>query len=113
LFRIEPFLTAVLAEFRLTQHCSLDNNGELSFTRPLQLAIWYINEHCHSRIGFVTPVQRHRGDDKALLAQRKTVYEKSWQRNPLRWSGEVGNWQYIKEVSLNPGKPVSAEAKAA
>ena len=61
----------------------------------------------------MTPEQRHSGDDKALLAQRKTVYEKARQRNPLRWSGEVRNWQHIKEVSLNPGKPERAEAKAA
>ena len=78
-----------------------------------RFAAWYNNEHCHSRIGFVTPEQRHSGDDKALLAQRKTVYEKARQRNPLRWSGEVRNWQHIKEVSLNPGKPERAEAKAA
>ena len=78
-----------------------------------RFAAWYNNEHCHSRIGFVTPEQRHRGDDKALLAQRKTVYEKARQRNPLRWSREVRNWQHIKEVSLNPGKPERAEAKAA
>jgi putative transposase len=78
-----------------------------------RFATWYNNEHCHSRIGFVTPVQRHRGEDKALLAKRKTVYEKARQRNPLRWSGRVRNWQHIKEVSLNLGKPESAEAKAA
>ena len=29
-----------------------------------RFAAWYNNEHCHSRIGFVTPEQRHRGDDK-------------------------------------------------
>ena len=78
-----------------------------------RFATWYNNEHCHSRISFVTPSQRHRGDDKALLVQRKTVYEKARQRNPLRWSGKVRNWQHIKTVSLNPGKPESAEAKAA
>jgi putative transposase len=78
-----------------------------------RFATGYNNAHCHSRIGFVTQVQNHRGDEKARLAQRKTVYEKARQTNPLRWSGEVRNWQHIREVSLNPGKPESAEAKAA
>jgi transposase InsO family protein len=36
-----------------------------------RFATRYNNAHCHSRISFVTPVQRYRGSDKALLAQRK------------------------------------------
>jgi len=46
-----------------------------------------------------------------LLAQRKTVYEKARQRNPLGWSGEVRNWQQTKEASLNPGKSENAEGE--
>lgn len=34
---------------------------------------WYNHEHRHSAIQFVTPAQRHRGDDRALLAQRASV----------------------------------------
>jgi len=74
---------------------------------------WYNDDHCHSRINFVTPSQRHRGDDKELLRKRKTIYEQAKARNPLRWSGEVRNWQHIKEVKLNPDKPVQEEQKAA
>jgi hypothetical protein len=48
-----------------------------------------------------------------VLLVQKAGYEKARQMTPLQWSGEVGNWQHIKEVSLNSGKPVSAEAKAA
>ena len=32
-------------------------------------------EHRHSRIRFVTPNERHRGEDKALLAKRDAVYQ--------------------------------------
>jgi len=74
---------------------------------------WYNDDHCHSRISFVTPSQRHRGDDKALLRKRKTVYEQAKARNPLRWSGGVRNWQHIKEVNLNPDRSVQEERKAA
>ena len=47
------------------------------------------------------------------IATRRTVEQ--WQSlvDLQAGSGEVRNWQHIKEVSLNPGKPVSAEAKAA
>ena len=34
---------------------------------------WYNEEHRHSRIRFVTPNERHRGEDKALLAKRDAV----------------------------------------
>lgn len=66
---------------------------------------WYNEEHCHSRIGFVTPSQRHRGEDKEILSKRKAIYVQAKQNNPLRWSGKTRNWEHIKEVSLNPDRP--------
>jgi len=37
---------------------------------------WYNNKHRHSKINFVTPAQRHYGEDKAILANRELVLEK-------------------------------------
>jgi putative transposase len=74
---------------------------------------WYNDEHRHSRIGFVTPSQRHRGEDKELLLKRTTVYELARAKDPLRWSGKVRNWEHIKEVNLNPDRPVPEEQKEA
>jgi putative transposase len=34
---------------------------------------WYNNEHLHSAIGHVTPADRHRRRDGAILAARKAV----------------------------------------
>jgi len=65
---------------------------------------WYNHEHCHSAIKFVTPVQRHTGEDVKLLANRKQVYLKAKSENSLRWSGDIRNWDLIKEVHLNPEK---------
>ncbi len=31
---------------------------------------WYNHEHLHSAIKFVTPAQRHAGNDKTILAKR-------------------------------------------
>ena len=38
---------------------------------------WYNNEHRHSRIKYVTPMQRHTGEDKELLEKRKRTYEEA------------------------------------
>ena len=76
---------------------------------------WYNNEHLHSAIRFVTPNQRHTGEDVAILAHRKRVYLAAKSANPTRWSGEIRNWDHIKEVHLNPDtqKAKREENKAA
>jgi len=71
---------------------------------------WYNTEHRHSRIRFVTPEQRHRGEDTAILAARHAVYEAAKAKRPERWSGATRNWQPIKSVMLNPDKVIVAQA---
>ena len=66
---------------------------------------WYNTEHRHSAIRFVTPDQRHRGEDRALLADRHQVYELARAARPERWSGPTRNWQPIGAVWLNPERP--------
>lgn len=70
---------------------------------------WYNDEHRHSAIRYVTPNQRHRGEDGDLLEQRKAVYERARQQNPQRWSGKTRNWNPVEEVWLNPPKEHQAE----
>ena len=76
---------------------------------------WYNEEHLHSEIQYVTPGQRHRGEDIAILAQRKRVYEAAKERHPERWSKGTRNWDPVTTVSLNPGnkKPETEEVKQA
>ncbi len=76
-----------------------------------ELVHWYNGEHRHSAIGFVTPDERHGALDQALLNARSQVYENARQANPLRWSKQVRNWQYVESVHLNPDKPQSQELK--
>ena len=61
-------------------------------------------EHRHSAINFVTPAQRHAGEDHALLAKRVAIYKAAKEQHPERWSGEIRNWQRINIVHLNPEK---------
>jgi len=73
---------------------------------------WYNEEHRHSAIQFVTPGQRHRCEDKAILDKRKSVYMKAKSENPERWSGEIRNWNHVTEVWLNPPKDLSEKNQA-
>jgi putative transposase len=70
---------------------------------------WYNESHLHSALRFVTPCQRHRGDDTAILAQRHALYEAARDRHPERWSGQTRNWELEDTVHLNPGKPAKKE----
>ena len=76
---------------------------------------WYNDEHLHSGIKFVTPSQRHAGEDVAILAQRKYVYKAAKMKHPERWSLDIRNWDPVTEVHLNPEKQKveSMEAQAA
>jgi transposase InsO family protein len=65
---------------------------------------WYNFEHLHSAIQFVTPAQRHTGEDIVILEKRKHVYEQAKLKKPERWSGEIRNWKPVAEVYLNPEK---------
>jgi len=70
---------------------------------------WYNHQHHHSSIRFVTPNQRHNGEDNAVLEKRKVVYEAAKERNPTRWSGDTRDWSPVTEVWLNPPKEIRAE----
>ena len=62
---------------------------------------WYNHEHRHSAIRFVTPAQRHSGQEQQILVERKEVYEEAKRRNPNRWSGQTRCWAPAGEVVLN------------
>ena len=68
---------------------------------------WYNTQHLHSALKFITPLQRHSGEDKAILEKRHEVYEKAKARHPERWSGKTRNWIPDKIVTLNPNKKKS------
>ncbi len=71
---------------------------------------WYNNEHRHSAICFVTPGQRHAGQDQPLLRRRKVVYEAAKARHPQRWSGATRNCEPVRVVHLNPAKSANNDS---
>jgi hypothetical protein len=70
------------------------------------------NEHRHSGIGYVTPAQRHAGQDRALLSARHELYLQARRSNPRRWSGKTRDWTPITAVTLNPEQDTVIEPAA-
>lgn len=67
-----------------------------------QFVQWYNVDHRHSGIRYVSPAQRHAGEDHGILAARHALYLKARELNPARWSGSTRNWEPINAVTLNP-----------
>lgn len=68
----------------------------------------YNAKHRHSGIGYVTPEQRHNGEDCEVLSQGDRLYREARKRQPERWSLETRNWQWKAEVTLNPEREKQA-----
>ena len=75
-----------------------------------RFADWYNNEHRHSAIRFVTPAQRHAGEDNEVLRRREAVYKAAKANHPERWSGETRNWNPVRVVHLNPAKTANTNS---
>ena len=71
---------------------------------------WYNHAHRHSGIRYVTPGQRHAGQDSRLLSARHALYQDARERNPRRWSGATRNWTPIAAVTLNPERDAVVRA---
>ena len=74
---------------------------------------WYNFDHRHSGIRYVSPAQRHAGDDHAILAARHALYSKARELNPARWSGDTRNWSPIGAVTLNPERDCNIKSHSA
>lgn len=73
---------------------------------------WYNTQHLHSALNFVTPDDRYHGRDKALLAARHRLYQRTRAQQPHRWSGDTRNWSPAPAVVLNPHQVITSEAAA-
>ena len=74
---------------------------------------WYNVEQRHSGINYVSPEQRHGGEDVAILAARDALYQQAKQARPQRWSGDTRNCKPIGPVTLNPERDWLIKAYAA
>jgi transposase InsO family protein len=74
---------------------------------------WYNLDHRHSGIRYVSPAQRHAGQDRTILAARHELYTRSKAANPRRWSRHTRNWTPIASVTLNPERESVVRAATA
>lgn len=110
-----PFSEALFRTAKYRPDFPLDGFASLEAARQWCAGFvhWYNEEHKHSAIKFVTPGQRHRGDDIGLLADRDEVYRQARAANPSRWSGQTRNWERPDIMTLNPDNPEEKSSKAA
>jgi putative transposase len=78
-----------------------------------EFVLWYNTVHRHSAIRYVTPEQRHQGQDVGILQQRERIYERARQRHPERWPNRTRDWKPVDTVVLNPDAHHKAETRAA
>ena len=70
-----------------------------------RFATWYNEEHKHSSLNFVTPSQRHSGEDELILRRRETLMAQAKARHPDRWGKRhTRDWTLPDVVWLNPEK---------
>jgi transposase InsO family protein len=79
----------------------------------MRFVCWYNHDHRHSGIRYVSPAQRHAGEDRGLLAGRHELYLRARGANPRRWSGETRDWTPVGAVTLNPEKDTVVQAAIA
>jgi transposase InsO family protein len=74
---------------------------------------WYNHEHRHSAIRYVSPAERHAGQDLGILSRRHQLYIRAREANPRRWARHTRNWQPIAVVTLNPERDSVVNAAVA
>jgi hypothetical protein len=65
---------------------------------------WYNVEHRHSGIQYVSPAQRHEGQDQEILAARHTLYTQARALNSARCPVKTRIWSPTGPVTLNPAR---------
>ena len=107
-----PFVEALFRTAKYRPEFPVKGFADLDAARDWarRFVTWYNNEHRHSGIGYVTPAQRHVGEDQALLAARHELYQHARASNPARWSRQTRNWTPLGAVTLNPERDSIARA---
>ena len=74
---------------------------------------WYNTKHHHSGIKYVTPEQRHTGQDIEILKTREDTYELAKLKTPQRWAKNTRDWSHQETVRLNKApEKINAEKTA-
>jgi transposase InsO family protein len=99
-----PYIEAL---FKTLKYCPQYPSGGFATLAAAQAWVdafveWYNTEHLHSAIGYVTPADRHAGNDLTILANRRAVYHAAHRAHPQRWARHPRPWGRPDVVRLNP-----------
>lgn len=70
---------------------------------------WYNNAHLHSGINYVTPMERHTGQDVAILEKRRLIYHNAYILHPERWTRKTRDWARPGDVFLKKANHQNAK----
>ena len=73
---------------------------------------WYNHERRHSGVNYVSPGERHAGEDVLLLAARHQLCQHARANHPARWNRRTRNWKPIVAVTLKPEKEAVLRARS-
>ena len=99
-----PFVEALFRTLKYWPEYSTSGFASVEAARVwvARFVAHYNNEHQHSGIGFVSPADRHDGNDIGILAARRSVYARAQKLHPERWSQRPRLWARPLTVTLNP-----------
>lgn len=103
-----PYSEALFRTLKYTPAYPRHPFADIPTTRAwvARFVAWYNGEHRHSGIRFVTPNQRHYGQERDVLARRQALYERVRRANPARWTCVTRNWSPVGAVTLNPERDI-------
>lgn len=106
------------ALFRTAKYCPMwpdrpFDNVKQAREWVLKFVHWYNEIHRHSALKYVTPAQRHKGEDHAVRDKRKVLYAQAQAANPQRWSKATRDWSLRSTVYLNPEREKHIQQKCA
>ena len=109
-----PFSEALFKTLKYHPTFPLTDKFETVFdarTWVVKFTQWYNNVHKHSGLKFITPAQRHSGQDTKIMENRHRVYLQAKKQSPARWARNTRNWQLPEVVTLNANKKAKQEVK--
>lgn len=85
-----PFAKSLFKTCKYHPNWPTDGFNSLEDARlwVLKFTHWYNMKHKHSQLCFVTPNERHTGEDKVILAKRRQTIEAAKTINPA-WLGHT------------------------
>ena len=81
-----PFAESVFRTFKYRPEYPIGGFVDIAAAREWvrRFVHWYNHEHQHSGLRFVTPQQRHTGQENGILSQRHQVYQAAKAKHPER-----------------------------